>query len=548
MSALGDTIQGIGKIKIMMMLLAAIAMIGFFVVLALKMSTATMAPLYSGLSLGDSSKIISELEKTNTPYQLVAGGTEILVPVDKVLRMRMTMAGQGLPGGGSIVGYEIFDRSETFGSSSFVMNINMTRALEGELARTIGSLAGVESARVHLVMPKRELFARDKDKPSASVTIKLRGSSTLERGEVTAITHLVASSVPGLDSSKVTVIDNHGKLLARGDGGDGLDAAASTAQEYRIAYESRLQNTLEDLLEKVVGLGKVRVQVTADMNFDRIVTNSERFDPEGQVARSTQTSTGRESAQESGGGGNVSAANNLPAGAAAGAGGAGNNRSNEQSNETTNYEISKTTQNHISEGGKVNKISIAALVDGTYTTAEDGTQTYAPRNEDELKQIKTLISTAIGFDEKRGDKIEVVNMRFSQEALSVGEESFFERFKLEMQSIIQTLIIAVVAILAILLVLRPAVTQLVRSAAAPSERVAGDLAALEAPAGGGAAAAPRLPGAAPAAGGAPEQPEIMIDVANIKGGMKATSMKKINEIVEKYPEETMGVVRQWVAR
>lgn len=546
MSALGDTVKGIGKVKIMMMLVAAIAMIGFFVVLALKMSTATMAPLYSGLSLSDSSKIISELEKSNVPYQLVAGGTEILVPVDKVLRMRMTMAGQGLPGGGSIVGYEIFDRSETFGSSNFVMNINMARALEGELARTIGSLTNVDSARVHLVMPKRELFARDKNQPSASVTIKLRGSSSLERGEVTAITHLVASSVPGLEAAKVTVIDSHGRLLARGDGGSGLDAAASTAQEYRIAYETRLQNTLEDLLEKVVGLGKVRVQVTADMNFDRISTVSEKFDPEGQVARSTQSSSERESAQDGGGGGNVSVANNLPGGAAAGGGAAGSARTTEQSNETTNYEISKTTLNHISEGGKVNKISVAALVDGIYTTAEDGTETYAPRNEDELKQLRTLISTAIGYDEKRGDKIEVVNMRFSQDSLSVGEESFFERFKLEMQSIIQTLIIAVVAILAILLVLRPAVTQLVRSSQAPSERVAGEMAALDAPAAGGAAA-PRLPGAAPAAG-TPEQPETMINVANIKGGMKSSSMKQVTEIVDKYPEETMGVVRQWVAR
>ncbi len=313
-----------------------------------------------------------------------------------------------------------------------------------------------------------------------------------------------------------------------------------------------------------MGAGKARVTVTADMNFDRIVTNSEKFDPEGAVARSTQSNSQKETAQDKSGGGDLSASNNLPGGAAGGAGG-GSNKSTEQNGETTNYEISKTVQNHISEGGKVNKISVAAIVDGVSTTAEDGTVTYAPRSEDEMKQLKSIITTAIGYDEKRGDKIELVNMRFSQENLTVEEGSFFDSFKSEMHSIIQTLILAVVAIMAILLVLRPAVTQLMRAGMPPSEAVAGELAAIEQQGGGaavaqqgGGGAAPRLPGAPPAAGGggggAPQQPqreeppELMIDVANIKGGMKSSSMKKINEIVEKYPEETMGVVRQWVAR
>lgn len=546
--AAGDALKNMGNIKIFMMLIAASALVAFFVVLAMRMSTATMAPLYSGLSLEDSTKIVTELEKTDTPYQLAANGSVVLVPVDKVLRLRMTMAGQGIPSGGSIVGYEIFDRSDALGGSGMMLNVNIARALEGELSRTISSLTNIDTARVHLVMPRRELFSRDKDKPSASVTIKMRGTHQLERGEVTAIAHLVASAVPGLETSHVTVVDNHGRLLARGTGESG---GADAAQDMRLAHESRLQQILEGMLEKVVGAGKVRVQVTADMNFDRVITNSETFNPEGQVARSTQTSSEKENAVEKSGGGGVSVANNLPGGAAEGAGG-GNNRLVEQTNETTNYEISKTTQNHISEGGKVNKISVAALVDGNYTTDAEGKQTYAPRSEDELKQLKNLISTAIGYDEKRGDKIEVINMPFTQDTTEVAEASFFDRFKLEMQSIIQTLIIAVVAILAILLVLRPAVTQFVRVASAPSDRVASDLSALEAPAAGGLPAAPRLPGAQ-AGGGiamptAPEAPEMMIDVANIKGGMKSSSMKKINEIVEKYPEETMGVVRQWVAR
>ena len=491
MSALGDTLKSMGKFKIGAML-AAIVMCAVFVVMALHMSTGNMVPLYTNLSLEDSAKIVAELDKAATPYELVGNGTEIMVPSDRVLRLRMGMAEQGLPSGGSIVGYEIFDRSETFGSSNFVMNVNMLRALEGELSRTIASITDVDVARVHLVMPKRELFSRDKEKPSASVTIKMRGGHSLEHSEVIAITHLVASAVPGLESSKVTVVDSHGKLLARGDGGEGIDAGASSAEEYRNAYENRTQQTLEDLLEKVIGAGKVRVQVAADINFDRVVTNSEKYDPDGQVARSTQSTSERDNAQDkTGGKETTTVANNLPTANAAGGEGASNsNHLTERTDDTTNYEISKTVQNHVSEGGTINKMSVAVLVDGNYTTDADGTQTYTPRTDDEIKQLKTLIASAIGYDEKRGDKIEVVNMRFTQESLDTGGESFFQRFKLEMQSIIQTLIIAVVAILAILLVLRPAVSSCVKQAQAPSDRVAGELAALEGPGGGAPAQLP----------------------------------------------------------
>jgi len=541
MSALGETMKGMGKAKIGAMAAVVVIMLALFMVLTLRMSTASMVPLYTGLSLEDSSKIVAELEKSGTPYELGANGTQVSVPAERVLRLRMNMAEAGLPSGGSIVGYEIFDRSETLGSSNFVMNVNMARALEGELARTIDSLTDVDSARVHLVMPKHELFTREKDKPSASVTIKMRADRTLEHAEVIAVTHLVASAVPGLDASKVTVVDSHGRLLARGDG-DSSDASADAGAEYRTAYEGRTRQQLEDLIEKVIGAGKVRVQVAADINFDRTVTNSEKYDPDGQVARSTQSNTERDNAQEKAGKENVSVANNLPQAAASGEGAGSSNHLVERTDETTNFEISKTVQNHVVEGGNINKISVAVLVDGTYATDTSGKEVYTPRTDDEIKQLKTLVNSAIGYDEKRGDKVEIVNMRFTQDGINAPEESFFERFKVEMQSIIQTLIIAAVAILAIMLVLRPAVVQLIKQAQTPSERVAGELAALGSP----ADVAGRLPGAS-GGGGEGGDGEI-IDVANIKGGMKSSSMKKISEIVDKYPEETMGVLRQWVLK
>ena len=550
MEEASSLIRNMSRIKVGGIAGIAVLMISLFVMLTLRVSSGGMVPLYTNLSLDDSAKIVAELEKTSVPYELVSGGSQIMVPSDRVLRLRMSMAEQGMPSGGSVVGYEIFDRSETLGSSSVVMNVNMVRALEGELSRTIASLSGVESARVHLVMPKQEIFSRDKEKSSASVTVRMRGGKNLESSEVTAITHLVASASPGLDASHVTVIDGHGRLLARGDGDEGAGVAASNAQEFRVAYETRTQQSLEDLLEKVIGPGKVRVQVAADFNFESLVTNSEKYDPDGQVARSVQSTGQKESTLEKAGKDNVTVANNLPGANAGGGESSNSTRSNENTGETTNYEISKTVSKLVKEGGTLNKVSVAVLVDGTYVTKSDGTQAYTPRTEDEIKQVKTLISSAIGYDEKRGDKIEVVNMRFTQEGIDFGNESFFERFKLEMQSIIQTLIIAVVAILGIVLVLRPAVIQLIKQTQSPSNRVSNEMAALEGPPSGGA---PRLPGMADGGGmmggdAVSSEPELMVDVANIKGGMKSSSMKKVNEIVDKYPEETMNVLRQWILK
>ena len=549
-----DSMKGLGNLRIRLLIGAGVLLLGFFMMMAFRMSSAGMSPIYTGLSMDDSAKIVAELEKEGIPYELSSGGSQISVPAEKMLRLRLTMAEQGIPSGGSIVGYEIFDRSESFGSSNFVMNVNAMRALEGELARTISSINGVDTVRVHLVVPKRELFTREKEKPSASVAIKMRGGSSLESNEVNAITHLIASAVPSLEPSKVTIIDSHGKLLARGDGNDSVEGAATASTEYRVAYETRTRQSLEDLLEKVIGMGKVRVQVTADMNFDRVVTNSEKYDPDGQVARSIQSNTQKENATDKSGKDNVTVGNNLPQGASGGEGSTNSNKLAEQTDETTNFEISKTVQNHVKEIGNINKLSIAVLVDGTYQEGSDG-ENYKPRSEDELKQLKSLVSSAVGYDEKRGDKIEVVNMRFTQDSLNLVEASFFEKFKLEIQSITQTLIISVVAILAILLVLRPAVSKMAKQVQPPSERVAGEMAMLQ---GGGAPAVGRIasPSAAGGGGGggapaggfdAPPADEI-INVANIKGGMKSSSMSKINEIVEKYPEETMGVLRQWILK
>ncbi|MEI6729836.1 MAG: flagellar basal-body MS-ring/collar protein FliF, partial [Pseudomonadota bacterium] len=218
MNAVVQTFKDMGQAKLAVMAMVLVLLIGGFIMFTAKFSSQSMSPIYTDLTLEDSAKIVAELDKQNIPYELKGNGSQIMVPSEQMLKLRLTLASQGLPSGGSLVGYEIFDRSEAMGTSTFVMNINMLRALEGELSRTIASLSQVESARVHLVVPKQELFTRDKQEPTASVVLKMRGVSALDKDQISAVTHLVASAVPGLSPLKVTVLDTKGRMLSGSSG------------------------------------------------------------------------------------------------------------------------------------------------------------------------------------------------------------------------------------------------------------------------------------------------------------------------------------------
>ncbi len=548
MGALLQMFKDMSQVKMAMLAVTLIVILGVFVFLSAHLSSQQMSPIYTDLSMDDSAKIVSELDKMGVPYELHGNGTQILVPTDQVLRLRLSLAQQGLPAVGSIVGYEIFDRSETMGTSSFVMNINMLRALEGELARTISSLSEVETARVHLVMPRQEIFSREKQEPTASVVLKLRGGSELTKERVAAITHLVAAAVPGLKPSKVTLLNSKGDLLSGGNGDDNdVSVMASTAEEYRVAYQSRMKNTLESLLEKSLGAGKVKVTVNADIDFDRVVTNSETYDPNGQVARSVQTGEEKEQSGESSGRANSTAANNLP-NAQANQTSSGSNRVVEKTDETTNYEISKTVQNHVKETGKVNKLSVAVMVDGTYTDDKGGKQIYTPRTDEERKQIETLVKSAIGYDEKRGDNVQIVNMRFISEAEEAGSMSMLESLKQDLHGVIQTLVFGGVAALVILLIIRPIVMRIMETtmAAAVSEAATSP----QIPSLSGGAAMAIGTGGAPSGGVAPaaETEEESIDISRVTGRVKSSSYNKLNELLERHPEEALNVIRQWAAK
>jgi flagellar M-ring protein FliF len=547
--------RNLGAARLALIALVGAASIGFFAFLGTRITAPTYGLLYSDLDIRDSGQIVQKLEALGVPYQLKGDGAQILVPVDQVARLRMTVAESGLPRGGS-VGYELFDKGESLGTSNFVQNVNQVRALEGELSRTISSIGSVQGARVHLVLPRREMFSREKPEPTASIALKLRGNEKLSKGQIAGIQHLVAAAVPGLKPSRISIVDQEGALLARGNGDDPQDSAGN-AEEMRTGYESRLRRTVEEMLERTLGPGKVRVELRADMDFDRITTNQESFDPEGQVVRSTQTVAESSDSAESGDQA-VTVANNLPD-AQNQKGTTGGRSKNARNEETINYEITKKVTSHVREAGVVRRLSVAVLVDGTYAAGSDGTRAYQPRSPEELQQLTTVVRSAIGFDQNRGDVVDVVNLRFAgaddagpidsfkTTFLGLGKDDFFR--------IGETLVLAILAILVLVLVVRPMLSRLMTMTAA-ADNVAGETRLLTDQSGGAPAALPPPAGrgaggngelaAASAGGQTLEAVEQMIDLSRVEGRVRASSLKKVGEIVEKHPEEAVAILRSWM--
>lgn len=559
MGAFLPALQKLGTVRLVAIGGVGLALIVFFIFLATRLSGQSYGLLYGDLDLKDSAQVVSKLDAMNVPYQVKGDGSTILVPADQVARLRLTMAETGIPHGGSI-GYEIFDKSDALGTTSFQQGVNEMRALEGELEKSIASINAVDQARVHLVLPKRELFAREKQEPSASIVLKIRGSVPLGKQQIAAILNLVASAVPGLKTTRISIVDQGGNLLARGNGdpNDGY-TASSNAEEQRVAYEQRVSREVEETLEKALGPGHARVDVNTDMDFDKLTVTSESFDPDGQVVRSTQT-VNDEKSTAANGDAPVTVQTNLPDGVQPQGGGNGTTGKDlaKRTEETTNYEISRKTTSQTRETGVIKRMSVGVLVDGTYDTNANGERAYQPRPADELDALKKLVQSAIGFDEKRGDKVEVVNLRFVQPELVNNEPPalLFGLTKEDLFRATSTLVLTVVAILVILLVIRPLVTRALETAretALASQRMLAEQAAM----GAGALPGPMGMGALPSPAGmggmgggtamaVVEEAEHMIDISMVEGRVRASSMKKIGEIVDKHPEEAVAIIRSWM--
>lgn len=529
----------VGAARFGVMAGVAAVLTAFFLYIAGAITEPPKTILFSGLESRDAAAITGKLDSMAVKYDVKDGGT-ILVPADQVTKLRMALAQDNLPAAG--VGYEIFDKSDAFGTTAFVQNINHLRALEGELSRSIQTIEGIGGARVHLVIPERQVFSRDDQSPSASVVLKTRGR--MDRGQVQAIQHMVAAAVSSLSAERVAIVDDRGNLLAGGDSKTGPDAMSRNQDEDTTNYEAALRSRVEAIVTSVVGAGHVQVQVAADIDYNQTQTTSETFDPDSKVVRSTQT-VERNASDTNGGGSAVSVANALPGGGATGGGDAGRNTSG-STEETTNYEISKKVTTSTVNGGDVKKLSVAVVVDGT--TTGEGAGTYKPRTAAEMAQITALVKSAIGFDPARGDQVQVSNMPFARMETTAGTEAPKPLLGLDAGywfKIIEAAILCITALLIGLFVAKPLINRMFTAQGAGGGRVA--LAGVSPVA--GALPSPAMASAEHHTGGTPAQlaaPQSSIDISRIDGQVRESSIKKVGEVVSSHPEEALAIIRTWL--
>ena len=538
MNQLGELLGKLGVARIAAMAVVAVMILGFFAFIMVRSTTPQLAPLYTNLEFDDSAAIIAELGGMGIPYEIRNEGATLLVPRDQITTIRMSLAQDGLPARGQ-VGYEIFDNQSTLGATSFVQNINHIRALEGELARTIGGLSRVQSARVHLVLPERELFRRDIQEASASIVLTVRGQ--LSAGEIRAVQHLVASAIEGLSPNAVSIVDSSGSLLASGTGEGEVSITAQAVEERTLGVETRMRTRLEELLASVVGLGRARVQVSAELDLNRSTRTSETFDPDGQVVRSTQMVETGDQSNGPGGAGQVTVANELP-GAFEQGGEGGTQSSSSSLEETLNYEISSTTETEVTEAGSIKRMSVAVVVDGVYTYDAAGNAIYEPRPQAELDQITALVRTAMGYDADRGDQIEVVNMQFAERPgieAGTAEPGLFEFSRDDLMKFAEMAVTLLIALALVLFVMRP----LVKKVLAPEPKP------LALPETASVPAEYKEPQEDPMAEARSREAatEAWMETAKSLGESQVKALKMVGELVEESPKQASLIIRDWLS-
>ena len=512
---------------------AAVGLVVAFAGVLLWAGSPEYAVLYSRLASDDAGEVVARLKADKVPYELRDGGATVVVPASQVHDLRLTLAGAGIPQGG-VVGFEIFDKSG-FGMTDFAQKVNYTRALEGELTRTIRRIEGVEGARVHLVLPERRLFEEQSAPATASVVLQMRGSRRLGAKQVQGVVHLVASSVEGLGPDHVTVVDNRGNVLYQ-QSGDEAGMLASTQLEFKRGYEKDVESRVRQMLEQVLGQGSAVVQVAAVFDFDRVQETSETFDPQGAVVRSEE----RVSETASGGSGpsgTPGVASNVGDADQAAGGGPGASSSNRET-ETVNYEVSKTTTRTEKGPGTLKRLSVAVAVDGTYREPREGEvgpdKVFVPRTAEALGQMRSLVEKAVGFDSARGDAVEVTSIPFRPAevpdtvAAGLGTELYLSLAKYGLA--------ALLGLLLILFGVRPLVRWLTHAGQVTTVTEPTSVAEMErALAGGG----PGDPGAGPA--------EVVFDETPSSEVMRRESLKKrLTEMVVEEPQVAAQLLRSWM--
>ena len=530
-----QTIKNMSPSKLASIAAIIIFLISFFIYVAVQMSGSEYSVLYTDLDLEDAKQIVAKLDSANVKYKLTKSGTEVLVPVEDVNRMRIETADLALASKGANVGYEVFDHTDALGSTTFVQNVNLLRALEGELARTIRSVDNIRSARVHLVMPKRELFSREEQTPTASVVIKTKQGS-LSPQNIQSIQKLVAAAVPKLEVKNVSIVDSNGNLLTEYSEEQSEVIKNSTNEAMRIEQERKIAKKVQSLLEKSLGAGKAVAQVNIEMDFDEVVTNEEIYDPDSQVVRSQATiseqGTSTQNSQP------VTVAQNIPNGDTASSSG-GVYDTSSKTEETINYEISKIVRNKVKNTGTIKRLTAAVLVDGVYEKGSDGKMVYRPRTAEEMEQISDLVKSAVGFDANRGDMVEVENLQFATADSGIAdkvEQLYFGFSKSELMRMAEGLGVAIVAILVILLVIRP----LINNAFEVSNNNSAEK--LIAP----GDEEDNLLLSNFLNDNFDESAEELVNINKVDGRIKMSSLKKLNAMVEKNPDAAVNVIRSWL--
>ena len=508
-------------------------LISFFVYIATQLNTTEYSVLYTDLELEDAKQIVERLESGNIKYKLTKNGTEILVPTEVVNKMRVDTAELALASKGSNVGYELFDNTDALGTTNFVQNVNLIRALEGELARSVRSVDNIKSARVHLVLPKREMFSKEEQEPSASVVIRTI-SGQLSPQSVAAIQKLIAASVPKLSVKNVAIVDSAGNLLTEEKNKALMDLDHN--EDLRQELERQMTDRVQNLLDKSIGEGKSRVQVYLEMDFDQVVTNEEIYDPDGQVVRSEASSSSSSVTSEKNA--PVTVAQNIPNGDNV-VDGDGNETQSANTESTVNYEISKIVRNKVKNSGTISRMTTAVIVDGIYEKDAEGKIVYRPRTEDEMQKLDELIKSAVGYNQDRGDMVEVKNIQFARNMLiepeKVEEILILGFTKDEVIRIAEGIGVALVAILVIVLVIRPLINNAFdMSGKGNDTRLLGENAEED-----NLLLSNFLNDDNDISGE-------MINLNKIDGRVKASSVKKINDIVEKNPDAAVNIVRGWL--
>jgi flagellar M-ring protein FliF len=535
-----------------------LGLMAFFGYIMVRANQTEMALLYNQLEAAEGGRILEKLKSMGIPFEVKGDGTQIYAPIDDISRLRMELAQSGMPSGGG-VGYEIFDKQDILGTTNALLGINQIRALEGELGKSIQTIQGIQTARVHLVIPKRELFSENKQEPSASVMIRMKGSAALSATQVQSVRYLVASAVPSLILDQVSIVDDRGNLLARGNDSAESKDNLTMQQAAQREYEQRISKSIEALLDRTLGLNKTRAEVSVDMDFDQVSSTSVQFDPEGQVIKSQIINEeGGDSHESSTSSDSVSIQNSLPVGPDA-QGAAGNLNKNQTSNieENINYEISNTTKTYVKELGAIKRLSIAVMVDGNYKKKEDGTQEYQPRTDEELKKLKELVMTATGYKEDRGDVVSLINLKFSELSQDVPPEDKEKPFfGLNLNKIAELGITALVVLIGLFTVIKPLIVSLMKAISPrasteemlaslisndPSRRAASQEDQSSQIHKSGQSNAETL-----AASLASRQEQSHINIDQIEGMVKHSPIKKIAELVDRHPEEAVSIIRAWM--